>query len=960
MTNTRKGLLMSPLRFVEGVVARVCLCAGLAVSAAAPALAQFQPVSPTPATTQRVLEKYPGSRAQMMGDRVVAVFGKRMDKRATPVEAAEFWLVENAMAFDAGELDLRPVREIPTGDGKFTIFHYVQEMEGLPVEYGMARLAVLNAPDGQSVVFAGAKLAKLAEGATLNPRIITGEQAIDIVAQMPEYILLEEFTQPQEVVYFGEGDKEQWMNPVRVWKFVGEIPAIDRMRKLTFFVDATTGALIHARNDILTVDVEGTVQAWATPTPPGNAAADHAGNPPVLQTIPRIRVQITGGMAVFSGLDGSFLIPNAGSGPVTVSTTLSSGQFTNVEDGASTPLGSASAAGVMPPGPVDLAMNPVPSQYTTAQVNAFIAQTLTHNHFRSRAPGFTQLDPNLPARVNLASTSGITSCNATYSGTATNFLRAGGGCNNTAFSAVVAHEYGHHIVSTLGLSQGAFGEGFGDTMSMMIYDDPVMGRFFRTNGDPVRTPVTANIQYPCSTCGGAIHCCGQIISATIWRLRNNFVNTYGPETGLEMVRQLHVNWALITNGGQGTNSAHPTTAIEMLTADDDDGDLANGTPHYSLICNAFSQASIACPPLAPVEWVFPGGRPSLVPPSQSQEIVVNVLSLAQTPAPGTGELIYRINGGSFTTVPMTQSQTNQYIASIPAQSCGDIVQYYFRVGLQGGGTASNPGNAPASFYNATIGTDVAVVFSDTFETNLGWNNPQPAHTASAGIWQRAIPVGTAAAPGNQTTPGGQWCYVTQNGIPGGAVGSADVDNGTTFLVSPVIDLSNPDFVDIDISYSRWFSNNAGASPNTDTFRVDISSNNGSSWTNLETIGPAGAGTSGGWISHALRLSSYPAVARTATMRLRFVAEDLNPQSLVEAAVDDVVISAVLCEKTPPLPTCPGDANADGVVNGADLSVLLGNFGLAGAGPEFGDFNGDGFCNGADLSVLLSQFGVTCK
>jgi len=959
MTNTRKGLSMLPLRFVEGVVARVCLCAGLAVSAAAPALAQFQPVSPTPAQTQRVLEKFPGSRAQMMGDRVVAVFGKRMDKRATPVEAAEFWLADNAMAFDAGDVALRPVREIPTIDGKFTIFHYEQEMEGLPVEYGMARLLVLNAPDGQSVVFAGAKLAKLAEGATLNPRVITGEQAIDIVAQMPEFFLLEEFTQPQEVVYFGEGDKEQWINPVRVWKFVGEIPAIDRMRKLTFFVDATTGELIHARNDILTVDVEGTVKAWATPTPVGNAAADHPGNPPVLQNVPRLRVQINGGMAVFAGLDGSFVIPNAGSSAVTVSTTFGTGQYTNVEEGTSTPIGSASV-GVTPPGPANLVLNPVPSEYTTAQANAYIAQTLTHNHFRSRAPGFTQLDPNLPVRVNLASTSGITSCNATYSGTATNYLRAGGGCNNTAFSAVVAHEYGHHIVSTLGLSQGAFGEGFGDTMSMMIYDDPVMGRYFRTDGSPVRTPVTANIQYPCSTCGGGIHCCGQILSATIWRLRNNFVNAYGPETGLELVRQLHVNWALITNGGQSTNSAHPTTAIEMLMADDIDGDLENGTPNYNLICNAFSQASIACPPLAPVEWVFPGGRPTLVAPSQTEEIAVNVLSLGQSPVPGTGEFVYRINGGSFTTVPMTQNQANQYIASIPAQACGDIVQYYFRVGLQGGGTVTNPSNAPTGFYNATIGTGVSVVFSDNFETNQGWNNPAPAHTASAGIWERAIPNSTTAAPGNQTTPGGQWCFVTQNGAPGGAAGTADVDNGTTFLVSPVIDLSNPDFVDVEIAYNRWYSNNAGASPNTDTFRVDISSNNGSSWTNLETVGPSGTGTSGGWIARSLRLSSYPAVARTSTMRLRFVAEDLNPQSLVEAAVDDVVISAVLCEEAPPPPTCPGDANGDGIVNGADLSVLLSNFGLAGTGPAFGDFNGDGVCDGADLSVLLSQFGVTCK
>ena len=57
--------------------------------------------------------------------------------------------------------------------------------------------------------------------------------------------------------------------------------------------------------------------------------------------------------------------------------------------------------------------------------------------------------------------------------------------------------------------------------------------------------------------------------------------------------------------------------------------------------------------------------------------------------------------------------------------------------------------------------------------------------------------------------------------------------------------------------------------------------------------------------------------------------------------------------------CPGDANNDGVVNGADLSVLLSNFGGAASGASAGDFNGDGQCNGADLSVLLGAFGSAC-
>lgn len=54
-------------------------------------------------------------------------------------------------------------------------------------------------------------------------------------------------------------------------------------------------------------------------------------------------------------------------------------------------------------------------------------------------------------------------------------------------------------------------------------------------------------------------------------------------------------------------------------------------------------------------------------------------------------------------------------------------------------------------------------------------------------------------------------------------------------------------------------------------------------------------------------------------------------------------------------TKAGDINFDGSVNGADLSVLLGEFGQT-TGIPAADLNCDGAVNGADLSVLLANFG----
>jgi hypothetical protein len=55
--------------------------------------------------------------------------------------------------------------------------------------------------------------------------------------------------------------------------------------------------------------------------------------------------------------------------------------------------------------------------------------------------------------------------------------------------------------------------------------------------------------------------------------------------------------------------------------------------------------------------------------------------------------------------------------------------------------------------------------------------------------------------------------------------------------------------------------------------------------------------------------------------------------------------------TPSAPPCPADLNDDGVVDGADLASLLGNWGLPG-----GDLDGNNTTDGADLASLLGSWG----
>ncbi|MGP1346740.1 MAG: M12 family metallo-peptidase [Phycisphaerales bacterium] len=56
--------------------------------------------------------------------------------------------------------------------------------------------------------------------------------------------------------------------------------------------------------------------------------------------------------------------------------------------------------------------------------------------------------------------------------------------------------------------------------------------------------------------------------------------------------------------------------------------------------------------------------------------------------------------------------------------------------------------------------------------------------------------------------------------------------------------------------------------------------------------------------------------------------------------------------------CQGDANADGMIDSEDLSIVLGEFGQSGAGLQ-GDLDGNAQVNSEDLAILLGAFGQSC-
>ncbi len=371
-----------------------------------------------------------------------------------------------------------------------------------------------------------------------------------------------------------------------------------------------------------------------------------------------------------------------------------------------------------------------------------------------------------------------------------------------------------------------------------------------------------------------------------------------------------------------------------LGAPGEDNDYGHG------IVNAATAVEIALSTVS-VSFSYPDGRPDWVDPNGGTAIRVEVSGQSVQPLPGTGMLHYS-TGGGFTSVPMVEVGTNVYDAVFPAFECGAHVNYYVTVEVEGGDVVANPFGAPDSTYAADAWSGVNTWFEDDFESDLGWtvvNDPGLA----TGAWERGTPVGGGdrGDPAQDADGSGQ-CFLTEN-----EDGDSDLDGGGTLLTSPAMDASDPDAV---LSYSRWYSNTAGADPMNDIMVIEISDDDGATWLPLETVGPGGPEVNGGWILREFLVADIPGVTNTDQLRVRFYAADLNAGSVVEAGVDNVRISALFCEET----GVPGDLDGDGDVDAGDLATLLAAWGPCDGCPE--DLDGDGAVGPGDLATLLANWG----
>lgn len=240
---------------------------------------------------------------------------------------------------------------------------------------------------------------------------------------------------------------------------------------------------------------------------------------------------------------------------------------------------------------------------------------------------------------------------------------------------------------------------------------------------------------------------------------------------------------------------------------------------------------------------------------------------------------YTVDGGPVFSIPLSSEDNSElYSAKIPRQVPGRAVEYEIYAKDIEGRLSRDPPEAPDTRHSFIVGRVSA--YLDDFDEDQGWS---VEGDAPVGGWVRAVPVGTGAQP--EVDAGGGTtgiCFVTENGPPGGGIGDHDVDSGSTILTSPRIDLAG--IARADLEYSRWFVDETNPD---DSLRVLVSNDDGATWTTLETVGRSARE----WVDVSIE-GLEKRIPLTSSMRLRFIAEDIGRASLVEAAVDRVIIKVI--------------------------------------------------------------------
>ena len=610
-----------------------------------------------------------------------------------------------------------------TGQYKFWLYRYDQTKAGVPV-YRSGVLALVKNQSNNPVVWASSfvhDLSAFALPTQATPSGVAADSSKTLRAlrgltdssgrllSPPTSITRLSPTTP--VVFAGNEGQDapprlaleytaETANPPQTWKVVA---------------DAATLDVLHAENVVVFENVTGSVTGLSTS---GAKAMDCADE--VATAFPYAEVTGDGGLTAFSNLTGNFDLAYSASTPVAL-TSLPGGKYFDVVNSAGT--AEQLLQTVTPPGPASFLHNPDNvSDLLRAQANGYLNANQVRDFVLKYVPNYPVISTqqNFPVYVNR--NDGYCPGNAWYDGSSINFCVGSTSYGNTSFASVSYHEYGHHVVSSGGSGQGAYGEGMGDVVSALLAGDPGLGYGFYLNQctTPLRN-ADNTCQYSasaCSSCGSEAHACGNLLSGTIWSIRKALAVSQ-PETYVDLLNSLVLSSVPLHVGTTISDSI----AVDLLTLDDNDSNLDNGSPHYAEICAGFAAHGMVCPalksglsvssPLA-LSAIGPVGGP-FAPESVSYTLknIGPEATLSYSVAPLAAAPWLSIGNGSG---QLALGQEAQVTVAIDQTNAALLTQGAYQATVQFTNLTSGAGNTTRS---ARVEAGVQSLFSETFSEGLG-------------------------------------------------------------------------------------------------------------------------------------------------------------------------------------------------------------------------------------------------
>lgn len=513
-----------------------------------------------------------------------------------------------------------------------------------------------------------------------------------------------------------------------------------------------------------------------------------------------------------------------------------------------------------------------------AQVAGYIHGREIIDYARTFAPGLEFLDERLIVNVNIDE-----QCNAFSDGTTINFFQASSQCENTARLAdVVYHEFGHSlhshsVIEGVGRFDGAHSEGLSDYLAATFTNDPAMGRGFFLTDAPLRhiDPIDTEARWPIDV--GGVHTTGLIFAGAMWDLRKLLVQRLGDADGVALADRLY--YATLQRA-----TDIPSTYLEVLAEDDDDGSLANGTPNLCDINAAFGthglrQLDVELAPLAS-ELPDEGGHP----------IAVSVGGLfPQCPGDTISDVVVRWRTSDVAELEEVALVDNDgsYEGVLPSVPDGSSVLYLVEVTLGDLTTMRFPTNPADPLYQFYVGETVELYCTD-FETDPfadGWTHSLAGGQAGPGDdW-------SWGAPQSPESSGDPPAAFSGSRIIGNDLGGAASDGDGLYspstinqAVSPVIDVDV--YSDVHLQYRRWLNVEDGFFD-----RASIYVNDQLAWFNFDS--EQGGGSTihhedGEWRFQDLPISEH---ARDKKVQIKF---ELNSDPGLELggwSIDDFCVVA---------------------------------------------------------------------